>query len=386
MSAKHLVTLLLLPIIGYSQLSWQNDSPVYTAGSLNHTYTNISALTPARSLSISVTGFTTFVNSSPASPNVPTSGTSRLSFNYNFNNGTQANNTSTITITFSHPACGLNFNIFDIDASPSGASGNFNPQDEIIINASDVNNTSIATPTISSASNNSVSGNIITGTNNAAGGTTNLISYPNTACVKTLVLQFRKGPNATGNPSSNAFSIGDLNSNETPGSPLPVKLVDFSGKPHKLSTMIQWQTSLEINNDYFEIQRSRTGQQFESIGRIKSQKDGQSNETYTFFDEKPFLGQNYYRLKQLDFDGTVSYSKIISVLWEPENFVNLYPNPIKEGSVLNIEKSELLQLQEIIDTRGRVISKELNELDAGMYILKFISDNNNQVIKKLMVE
>ncbi|MCS6969251.1 MAG: T9SS type A sorting domain-containing protein, partial [Bernardetiaceae bacterium] len=99
-------------------------------------------------------------------------------------------------------------------------------------------------------------------------------------------------------------------------------------------------TAWERDNDYFEVEKSRDGERFHVIGRVASKGvDGNSNGVleYVHYDERPWLGKNYYRLKQVDKDGSVSYSKIAVVVFERERLeagserMEVYPNPWEES-------------------------------------------------------
>lgn len=184
--------------------------------------------------------------------------------------------------------------------------------------------------------------------------------------------------NAGVSPSTCSFSV------TSPA--LPVNLISFSGSHTENAIRLQWITNAEINNDYFEIQRSRTGQNFESIGRMEGHGNHDSSFKYTFVDETPLIGQNYYRLKQNNFDGSFAYSKIINVLFEPENYVSIYPNPLKEGELLKMEKAEKTKLSQITNIKGQLLNTNVDQLKRGQYILHFIAENQQKISKRLVVE
>jgi hypothetical protein len=125
-----------------------------------------------------------------------------------------------------------------------------------------------------------------------------------------------------------------------------VRYISFKGRPKMNKISLNWKTSTEINNLGFEIQKSRNIVNFETIGRIQGNDYSEIINSYSYSDNNPFDGINYYRLKQKDFDGSTDYFKIISVLWEGEGaHVSLYSNPLRKGEVLQIQKSHGLKLQ-----------------------------------------
>jgi len=121
-------------------------------------------------------------------------------------------------------------------------------------------------------------------------------------------------------------TAGDL----AAGVVLPVELVSFQGRLDNSEVILDWITSTEFSNDYFSIEYSYDGKSFASIGKVKGAGDSQVEHQYSFVHGSPKSGINYYRFKQVDFDGTFEYSEIISVelAVKPVSY-RLFPNPIK---------------------------------------------------------
>jgi hypothetical protein len=138
------------------------------------------------------------------------------------------------------------------------------------------------------------------------------------------------------NPTSHN---GPFNNSDDNVSILPIELISFSARAvpgEKEKVEITWQTAWERDNDYFEVEKSRDGVNFQSIARVLPKgNNGFSNsiQNYVHYDEQPWLGKNYYRLKQVDFDGTTTYSKIEVVIFEQSALaptagkMEVYPNP-----------------------------------------------------------
>ena len=108
---------------------------------------------------------------------------------------------------------------------------------------------------------------------------------------------------------------------------LPVELLSFIAKKENATTRLEWETENESNNDYFQVERSSDGVKFTEIGQVASNSSQPTVNRYSFIDEHPSGGINYYRLKQVDYDGTFEYSKTISITAELPNTVQIYPNP-----------------------------------------------------------
>jgi hypothetical protein len=126
---------------------------------------------------------------------------------------------------------------------------------------------------------------------------------------------------------------------DAPEVPLPVKLIRFAARKDAETTLLLWETAEEINSDRFEIERSTTGKQWETIGSIPAQTnepgsgiaEKTSISTYSFTDAFPVRGQNLYRLKMIDLDSTFAYSKIEVVSFDRPDDILLYPNPVTMG-------------------------------------------------------
>ncbi len=97
------------------------------------------------------------------------------------------------------------------------------------------------------------------------------------------------------------------------GSLLPVTLAYFEGEANGRSVLLRWETQTESNNDYMAVERSADGRHFTEIGRVAGAANSRHPRQYIFRDEAPWPGVNYYRLRQVDFDGTEEYHEVIAV-------------------------------------------------------------------------
>lgn len=121
----------------------------------------------------------------------------------------------------------------------------------------------------------------------------------------------------------------DYTANITSG--LPIELTYFSAKKagNKL-VKLDWSTATEINNNYFTIERSTENNRFYSLATIRGAGNSTQNLMYTFYDEKPLGGWNYYRLRQTDYDGksTVSQNQAIFFKDTDSCIINLNANTL----------------------------------------------------------
>ena len=95
--------------------------------------------------------------------------------------------------------------------------------------------------------------------------------------------------------------------------PLPVELLYFRGAPQDNYVVLDWATASEYNNTHFEVERSAEGRRFQPFQNVHGAGDSRSRLHYQTVDDNPLPGRSYYRLKQVDFSGEVTFSKVISV-------------------------------------------------------------------------
>ncbi|MEM8586376.1 MAG: T9SS type A sorting domain-containing protein [Bacteroidota bacterium] len=139
---------------------------------------------------------------------------------------------------------------------------------------------------------------------------------------------------------------------------LPVEYLSFEGQADRQGVLLDWATASEQDNDHFILERSADGRSFEAIGRIDGQGDSDSRNDYQFLDRAPHNGQNYYRLKQYDFDGSMSMSDVVNVDFrgsEASLDFTLFPVPAQDilTLVMNSELPVGSQL-EIFNVYGQI--------------------------------
>ena len=110
---------------------------------------------------------------------------------------------------------------------------------------------------------------------------------------------------------------------------LPVELTSFQARPKVKSIDLQWVTASETNNDYFAVEKSTNGIDFEELTEIDGKGTTILESYYNWIDRSPNNGLNYYRLLQVDFDGVKSYSNILAIEFKSDrDKIQLYPNPV----------------------------------------------------------
>lgn len=170
--------------------------------------------------------------------------------------------------------------------------------------------------------------------------------------------------------------------------PLPVVLLNFDTYKKGKSVLLLWATAKEQNNKGFEIERSTDSKNWVTIGFVAAQtENGNSNikADYNFTDNTPGNAQNFYRLKQVDFDGKYEYSPVRLIAFDKKNNINIYPNPtIERVTIAGLQVGEKIN---VLDVSGRIVYQEttkdvivnipLNKLSAGNYLITIISTDGS---------
>ena len=176
--------------------------------------------------------------------------------------------------------------------------------------------------------------------------------------------------------------------------PLPVEMTYFTATRQDKDALLKWETANETNNAYFEIELTTepnpiVDENFEVVGRVEGHGTTSQTHQYSFVDNRPNkTGVHYYRLKQVNLDGSFEYSDVRAVKFNEHSKLLIYPNPFTtQLNILDKNKSEGIREIELIDTHGRVVFQknitsdsseeillELNaRLAVGTYILRIIS-------------
>ncbi len=162
--------------------------------------------------------------------------------------------------------------------------------------------------------------------------------------------------------------------------PLPVELVRFVAARQVGSVRLTWATATEKNSDYFEIQRSLDGQTFSFVARVAANGTTSQPHNYTALDAKAPANRLYYRLRQVDLDGTVAFSPVVSVSGTDAPLeLTLYPNPTTDRITISVPAASS-RTYRVLNTLGQVVdhgdaaaadpSVDVHRLAAGTYILE----------------
>lgn len=180
--------------------------------------------------------------------------------------------------------------------------------------------------------------------------------------------------------------------NATGGGTLPVELLSFDGVKNGKSTILNWVTGMELDNDFFVIEKSMNGTDFYPIGEMEGQGSTSDETSYSFVDENNNLERAYYRLKQVDFNGDYEYSNVILVRGTTLKKMSMFPNPATELLNLQSNSSEETKIT-IHNVHGQIVYENyfynstqivLSDLQKGWYFVSLNSPDGVVVEKVLL--
>ncbi|MFC5283898.1 T9SS type A sorting domain-containing protein [Pedobacter alpinus] len=221
-------------------------------------------------------------------------------------------------------------------------------------------------------------GTVFTVPDNDLERTGQTISLPATAAfsARTTPLTFRiYGYNAEGGAGTWRIDDVVLNGITT----LPISLTSFTAKAVDETILINWATASEKNNKSFEVLKSYDGKSFTSIATLNGAGNSDSEKTYSFVDENPYAGANYYKLKQTDFDGKTAVSEIVSATAKIEE-VKLSAFASSSSVSININSpNQTIGTLSLFDMTGRKLDSQSISLTKGFNAANFSQSVNNGI-------
>jgi hypothetical protein len=232
-------------------------------------------------------------------------------------------------------------------------------------------------------------GTSLGGADNATAGTNAMISF-----------------NTTNN--INSFSQIVL-ANNANNSGLPVELMEFdAARLNADKVQLDWATASELNNEGFYVERMlETENEFKTVAYVEGQGNSTAIVNYQLLDENSYTSVSYYRLRQVDFDGTTAYSQIKAVEGRDNKLdyidVSIYPNPVQnelkvrfnelpkevksaEVRVMSLDGKILFEFTAGIQSYQLLEVEDVDQLSAGLYFLSIKFDNEDRVVQKFIKE
>jgi hypothetical protein len=183
--------------------------------------------------------------------------------------------------------------------------------------------------------------------------------------------------------------------------PLPVSLLRFAAKANNNDALLTWSTASEKNNKGFEIERSVDGRSFEAVTFVKGAGNSALVINYNYNDANAFANNNtlYYRLKQVDLNGKLTYSNIVKVssYMQKSSSIAAFPNPFTRDYTIALELQNNADVTMVMtDIQGKVVAAEtvpavkgsnnltltnIADLQSGVYFLKVTVEGETQILK-----
>jgi hypothetical protein len=183
------------------------------------------------------------------------------------------------------------------------------------------------------------------------------------------------------------------------GSVLPVVLVGFTAEMNGRNVQLNWNTKQEVNASHFEIERSADGSNWSRVGMVQAVGNSNMQSDYSFTDQAPLAGVNYYRLKMVDLDNRNGYTEIKVVRSGLVNKISYFPNPARDfvnvglGDAAGVQVTvrlisqtgQVLQEKRAEAGNGATISLPIQQVPAGLYILSVTGADGSHESSKLMI-
>lgn len=191
--------------------------------------------------------------------------------------------------------------------------------------------------------------------------------------------------NNGGNPTNYTMSF-------TISAALPINLLSFYGSATSENILLSWTTNSETDNSHFEIQRSLNGDDFINIGKISAAGTSHTKNNYEFEDHEPLPSVNYYRLKQVNKDGSFNISGVIRVVFKDTDHkkIRIIPSLAQTSITCEIDDPKLDGKITIFNIYGQLIKEievnyrqkdifiDISDLTSGQYLLRY----SNQVVSE----
>lgn len=168
--------------------------------------------------------------------------------------------------------------------------------------------------------------------------------------------------------------VGSDTEHQTFGAPLPIVLNYFKAYKKGPEVILAWETSQEVNNEFFTVERSVDGRSFEEIDFVRGAGTSMIAQKYQFWDKNPIHGLNYYRLSQTDYDGQIETFEVVVVDFKLTDPISIHPTQVNDVIILTLTPSQTDDQVSIFSLLGQKvydepISAETNKIgvDASRY-------------------
>ncbi|WP_353718770.1 T9SS type A sorting domain-containing protein [Dyadobacter sp. 676] len=175
---------------------------------------------------------------------------------------------------------------------------------------------------------------------------------------------------------------------------MPVTLITFALQREGNVSKLEWATTEETGSDRFEIERSADGKNWSKIGQIPSHKESRELRRYSFVDDRPLAGSNYYRLRMVDLDETFAYSSVLHGEFEKTAVGGIYPNPVRDRLFIKDVEPQTIKEVSIWSAAGTQVLKfkrqavdgiDVSKLGSGIYMVRIEQTNGTLSTQKVII-
>ncbi|MHA6248508.1 T9SS type A sorting domain-containing protein [Pontibacter sp. CAU 1760] len=354
------------PVLGTSTFNWNdrpvNENPFTTSASQNNPY-QVDGVTLRWTRAAIGTG--AVVETAAVTSNFQKRNTLTLMHS----SGASSVAGTEVNLQLSKSVSGLTFSLLDIDQS----SGQYKDRVEVIGYNAGVKvavTKNMVLPRIENEySNNSLQAKataVDSKVNSEKGNVT--ISFVRE--VDKVVIRYFNEDAAKGRQ---AVAISNLAwSNDNAITTLPVELTSFKGSYLNGNMKLNWVTASELNNEKFVVERSLDAKNFDKIGEVTGKGTSSTATAYNFTDTNPAAGINYYRLRQVDFDGKVNFSHIVALEVANQGrevvaMASVYPTAASSEVTISLKTSGLHQVV-VMDATGKTVAQFANVADRELLL------------------
>ncbi|MEO6684768.1 MAG: T9SS type A sorting domain-containing protein [Dyadobacter sp.] len=178
--------------------------------------------------------------------------------------------------------------------------------------------------------------------------------------------------------------------------PLPVTLAAFNVTREGQTALLSWSTTSEANSDRFDIEHSLNAKNWNLLSSVNSKGESSILEKYSYIDTDPSEGENFYRLKMIDRDGTFAYSRIQSITFDGTlDKSMIYPNPASDYLKLNVSDLRKIKSVKIYDLNGRAVytasgngltkTIDIKKVSTGLYVVEVVNVNGEINTSKVSI-
>lgn len=178
------------------------------------------------------------------------------------------------------------------------------------------------------------------------------------------------------------------------GGTLPITIFSFDAIKQNSSVKLNWVTATEINSNYFDVQASSNGTNWTSLGTVKAAGNSSIKQQYTFTDNSPLKGINYYRLKMVDIDAKFGYSLTRTISFSTGSSITIQPNPTTDKVYITTDNIAAIRSVLVYSGEGKLMqtvnnfasgnSIDVQTYAPGVYLLKIIYKDEHTETQRIV--